>query len=96
MGKGRDRRRRRRRLRHESAERVRAASYARAVTVRLTPGAIASIARVLARFRSLRCQGGLRFGFTTFGPLRSARDPAELAAHASSRINGSRRGAVKS
>jgi hypothetical protein len=40
-------------------------------------------ARVLARFRSMRGQGGVRISFVTFGPLVVARDPDELRAQVS-------------
>lgn len=33
-----------------------------------------------ARFRSLRCPGGFRFGFVAYGPVVKATTPAELEA----------------
>lgn len=76
MGKGRDRRRRVRRARREHDQCVRAASPDRTAAGAALHAA--AIDRALARFRSLRGQGGLRLSFMTLGSLFPARHPSEL------------------
>jgi hypothetical protein len=76
MGTGRNRRRCKRRVRREPDQRDGAARRDRTIIdVVLTA---AERARALARFRSLRGQGGVSISFMAPGAIVPARNPAEL------------------